>query len=307
MLLPDTAETEWLDRHGHIWITNSDSTTGRKRATLAQGTFLVNGTIPWTLVPTATQFLGPGNIGYETLEEVFISTSGNPVPVRVRALDPGAAGNLRPDQSVSMVTTLPGVDGFARVQYLYGGTDTENDDHLRYRVLLRIREPPQGGAKIDYEEWALAVPGCTRAWCAPLEMGIGTVTLRFMMDDLRADRQGFPIDEDIVAVRQYLDQVRPVAVKDLFVVAPIPQRVNMTIRLLDPDNPAVRAAIETSLAEMLRERAMPGQTIWAAWKTNAIMSAAGVNSFATDNIDDVMLSPGHMAVIGDLVFGESLH
>ena len=33
-LLPDTAETEWLDRHGDIWLVNADGTIGRKQATL---------------------------------------------------------------------------------------------------------------------------------------------------------------------------------------------------------------------------------------------------------------------------------
>ena len=37
-LLPDTAETEWLDRHGDIWLVNADGSTGRKMATLASGT-----------------------------------------------------------------------------------------------------------------------------------------------------------------------------------------------------------------------------------------------------------------------------
>src|SRR5215470_8767132 len=36
-LLPDTAETEWLDRHGQIWLVNADGTTGRKVATPAVG------------------------------------------------------------------------------------------------------------------------------------------------------------------------------------------------------------------------------------------------------------------------------
>src|SRR4051812_26669398 len=36
-LLPDTAEREWLDRHGHIWLTNADRSTGRKLATPSVG------------------------------------------------------------------------------------------------------------------------------------------------------------------------------------------------------------------------------------------------------------------------------
>ena len=36
-LLPDTAETEWLDRHGDIWLVNADGTSGPQGATLATG------------------------------------------------------------------------------------------------------------------------------------------------------------------------------------------------------------------------------------------------------------------------------
>jgi uncharacterized phage protein gp47/JayE len=72
------------------------------------------------------------------------------------------------------------------VVQLTGGTDQETDDELRLRVLTRIRQPPMGGDADDYVAWALAVPGVTRAWCSPLEMGIGTVTVRVMCDDLRA-------------------------------------------------------------------------------------------------------------------------
>src|SRR6516164_8388744 len=42
-LLPDTAETEWLDRHGQIWLVNADGTTGRKVAGYASGTATATG------------------------------------------------------------------------------------------------------------------------------------------------------------------------------------------------------------------------------------------------------------------------
>jgi uncharacterized phage protein gp47/JayE len=185
-----------------------------------------------------------------------------------------------------------------------GGVDEERDDELRTRVLLRIRQPPMGGAAIDYVHWALAVPGVTRAWCSPLEMGMGTVTVRFMMDHLRADEDGFPRQVDVDRVINYLDAERPVAVKDLFVVAPLRQPINVNIARLEPDTPAVRAGIGDSLREMLMERAEPGGTLYAAWKNYAIMSAPGVVSFFLVNpADDVMPSPGHMPVLGNILYG----
>src|SRR3954463_10070614 len=64
-LLPDTAETEWLDRHGDIWLTNADGTTGRKVATLAEGSVIFTGT-GGSVVPTGTRLEGPEGIAYET-------------------------------------------------------------------------------------------------------------------------------------------------------------------------------------------------------------------------------------------------
>src|SRR6516162_9500940 len=54
-LMPDTAETEWLDRHGQIWLVNADGSTGRKMATLSQGIASFVGQIDGTVVPAGTQ------------------------------------------------------------------------------------------------------------------------------------------------------------------------------------------------------------------------------------------------------------
>jgi uncharacterized phage protein gp47/JayE len=186
---------------------------------------------------------------------------------------------------------------------LTGGTDTETDDELRARVLQRIREPPMGGDANDYVQWALQVPGVTRAWCSPLEMGMGTVTVRFLMDDLRASDDGWPTDADIQTVSDYINSVRPVAVRDIFIEAPVKQPVDVYITDLVQDTPSTRVAIEQSLQAMLEVYAAPGQTIYAAWKAAAVMNTPNVQSFDMLNMqDDVMLSPGHMAVLGNIIY-----
>jgi uncharacterized phage protein gp47/JayE len=136
-------------------------------------------------------------------------------------------------------------------------------------------------------------------------MGIGTVTVRFMMDELRADNDGFPTEDDCIAVKAYLDTVRPVAVKDFYVVAPIPQPIDCQITQLVTDTEDTRAGIEVSLRSMLFELATPGQTIFEVWKSYAIMSAPNVTSFLLINAtDDVMPSPGHMAVLGSVIYDD---
>jgi uncharacterized phage protein gp47/JayE len=254
------------------------------------------------IIPIGTQLRGPDNFDFETTEGVQISTTGA-VDCTVRALKPGAVGNLLAGDHLGLDVIVPGVE-FCTVTYdMTDGTDEEIDDDLRLRVLERIQHPPMGGDKEDYINWALRVPGVTRAWSFPLEMGIGTVTVRFMMDIFRASNDGFPTETDVNAVIAYLDTVRPVAIKDYFVVAPIKQSITCVIGNLEPDTSDVRAGIEASVRDMLLRKASPGQTIFAAWKSEAIMSAPQVVSFnLVVNDDDVMDSPGHMALLGDLEY-----
>ena len=299
-LLPDTAENIWLDRHANIWLVNSDGTTGRKLATLAQGSVTMTG-IGGTIVPVATQ-MGSATTAYETLAQITID-EGTPTPVDVRALDPGSAGNLLPGAVLTLITGVSGVDSTAAVVDMGGGTDDETDDELRTRILLRIQAPPMGGEQKDYVQWALAVPGCTRAWCFPSEMGMGTVTVRPMFDDLRADIGGFPLQEDLDAVTTYLDTVRPVAVKDFFVEAPIPYPINLRITWLDPDTAAVRAAITSSLLNEFFLRSMPGQTWYRAWSDAGILAAEGLNAYHLTADDVVMPSSGYMPTLGDIRYG----
>jgi uncharacterized phage protein gp47/JayE len=299
-LIPDTAENIWLDRHANIWLVNADGSTGRKMATPATGTATFIGQPLGTVVPQATRLTYAG-VDYETTMQFEVNDAGGDIPIT--ALTPGTIGN-QPAGTMFLITTpVPGiVDETARVVDLSNGTDTETDDELRARVLQRIRQPPQGGAAHDYVRWALAVPGCTRAWCTPNEMGIGTVTVRVLFDDLRADNDGWPHQQDLDRVTAYIDTMRPVAVKDFWVLAPIKQFVDVHIRNLVVDTPATRASVETALLDMLFDKAAPGQTIFATWKAQAVMNAAVTSFDLTDWNDDVMQSPGHMAVLRNIFY-----
>src|SRR6476620_5636440 len=97
-LLPDTAETEWLDRHGAIWLVNADGTVGRKQATFASGTVAFTGT-SGTVVPTGTRLAGP--VEYETTAEIIIGTGPTEAPAR--ALDPGSVGNLAEGDGLGLI------------------------------------------------------------------------------------------------------------------------------------------------------------------------------------------------------------
>jgi len=296
-LLPDTAETEWLDRHGEIWLVNADGTLGRKAATYAEGAIEITGTDGF-VIPEATSFTILG-VNYESTAEVVLGDTPTSVPVR--SLDAGAIGNQDTGTTVNFDVPIAGVESTGTVITITGGADTETDDQLRARILFRIRNPPMGGSEADYIVWATSVPGVTRAWAAP-EQGIGTMTVRFMMDDLRADNRGLPNSEDCVMVHDYIDTKRPVTVKDLYVEAPVPFPYNISIHELDQDTPEVRARIEQSILEMELEKSKPGQTMYRSWIEEAISVTIGVNHYELDFETTEMPGVGYMPFIESIIY-----
>jgi uncharacterized phage protein gp47/JayE len=206
-LLPDTAETEWLDRHGNIWLTNADGSKGRKSATFASGTGSITGATPLLTIASGSLVNGPNGVLYQTTADAIIDGTGN-TTVAMVALTAGIIGNVAAGDRLGLASPVAGIPSSITVLSMDGGTDEERDDDLLIRVLLRIQKPPMGGDFDDYKLWTLAVAGVTRAFPAPLEMGMGTVTVRFLMDNLRADNHGIPTADDIAKVRAYLDTVR---------------------------------------------------------------------------------------------------
>jgi uncharacterized phage protein gp47/JayE len=295
-ILPDTAESEWLNRHGDIWLVNSDGSIGKKNATLAAGSVTMTGVAGAILASGSTFESG----AYETTEQITIGA--DPTAVAVTAIIPGVAGNLIPGSTISLDNAPIDIDSAATVVFMEGGTEEETDEQLRARVLFRIQNPPMGGDANDYIVWATAVPGVTRAWSFPNEMGVGTVTVRFMMDDLRAGLGGYPQEIDINAVRAYLDIKRPVAIKDIFIEAPIPFLYNITITGLVDDSSTVRARILAAVKDMELRRIIPGQTVFRSWLDEAISGAIGEQSHELVFTTTPMPSPGYMAVLGSIFY-----
>lgn len=309
-LLPDRANIDWLTRWANIYLRD-----GPKSATFSLGSATLSG-LDGTFVPAGSTFVVNVSSGALQLATTADATIGSgDTEVAIRALEAGSIGNLAAGVSISLATGIQGADGQAVIVGMSGGVDAEQVEDLRVRVLDRIQKPPMGGDADDYVAWALEVPGVTRAWCGPLEMGIGTVTLRFMCDDLRATADpltdGFPLPEDIAAVQAHVDAKRPVTVKDFFVTAPIPEPIDYTVAL-SPDSASLRAATEVSVAAMLKAKAAPNhalngvgqgaQDIYAAWVSDAVLNTAGIDYLDLTMDDHVMPNNGAMAVLGSVTY-----
>jgi uncharacterized phage protein gp47/JayE len=272
-ILPDTAEKEFLNRHASLHLPG-----GRKKATGAVGSVSHPG-VDGTTVPAGTVYIRSDGVQYASQADATVVAGV--ASVTVKAASSGVATNALLGQSLTLVTPVPGMQSTATVGVngLTSGTDDEGDDELRARLLQRLQQPPDGGSATDYVQWALSVPGVTRAWVYPLELGANTVVVRFVRD---GDTPIIPDATEVAAVQAYIDSVRPVTV-EFTAVAPVSLPVNFQIQLT-PNTVAVRAAVEAELRDLIEREALPGGTLLLSHINEAISIAAG-------ETDHVLVSP----------------
>jgi len=288
----DTAEAEFLKRWAAIWGVEE------KAANKASGSLPVTGT-NGSLIEAQTLMQRSDGVQFVVTADATI-TSGT-ATLALEAVEPGSNGNTESGSTLTFISTPPGVNSSAALtSNLTGGTDIETEASLLARLLERIKSPPHGGNSEDYIQWALAVPGVTRAWVYPKEMGAGTVTVRFMMDNTYPD--GIPESEDVELVQAYIEAVRPVTA-EVYIAAPIAGELDFEIHLNLQDTPAIRDAVEAELRDMIRRDAEPGGTIYLSRINEAI-------SVANGEFDHTLISPvanvthatGHIAVFGDITW-----
>lgn len=280
----DTAEGEFLKRWASLWGMS------QKPAQFASGTVNATGS---GAVLVGTLYRRADGAEFEVTNSTSV-----PGAVPVRALVAGATGNTEGGASLSLMTPVAGVSTVATVVSIANGSDIETIESLRARFLSRIRKPPNGGSDSDYVTWALEVPGVTRAWVFPRELGAGTVTVRFVRD---GDASPIPDTAEVAVVRAYLEQVRPVTA-DVYVFAPVPVPLNFTISL-SPPSPEVKAAVAASLADLLRRESAPGATILVSHIREAISISAGeADHTLAAPAANVTHTTGQMATMGTITW-----
>jgi uncharacterized phage protein gp47/JayE len=294
-LFPDTAEGPFLDRWASIWD------VPRRPATAAIGPvqFTANS---GTAYPEGYVVQRADGVQFTVMDAAF--ESGGLINVNVQAVLPGGFGNTEPTTRLTAVNTVTGVNPSGTVQGggIVGGADLESDELLRERLLLRIQSPPHGGTAADYVQWAFEVPGVTRAWCYPVELGPGTVVVRFMMDEVRASAQGIPEPGDVDLVQAHINGVAPVTAV-VSVQAPIPLPIDITIGGLEVDTPDTRTAVQTELLDFFVHTAEPGVEVFPSQIIGAINTAPGVTKFRLlDPLISIVPIVGEIGILGTITF-----
>lgn len=314
MSVPFTAQDEYLVSWASLKAVNRLAAT-KAVSPAGQGVaFTGSGGV----IPNAYQINRGDGAAFVTTASGTISAGTVTVPVI--AVDAGALGNTDASTQFQLSTSIAGIDatGTATAAFI-GGSDQETDTSLRNRMLLAFAKPPQGGAGSDYVEWALEVPGVTRAWCLPLGNGPGTAIVYTMFDVTEAAHAGFPqgtngvatlenrdtaATGDQLAVANFIFPLRPVTAL-VYSYAPVASTQNFTVGGLDPDTTDMRTSVSAAIGGMLtlKDSPLADTPIDQSDVDGAILAIPGINSFrVTAPGFPINTGTGSIAVLGTVGF-----
>jgi uncharacterized phage protein gp47/JayE len=303
--VPFTATDEYLAAWAAlIGVYQEDSTP-------ATGSAQFTGTAGLVLAEGAALTRQDGAPYTSTADATVDDTGVLTVPI-IAAIN-GAGTNADAGVAISIATPVPGINsGGVTATPLTGGADQETQDAFRTRTLFKYAQPPQGGSAADYIEWAREVPGCTRAW---IQSGYGSVQVYPMFDVANAEHDGFPQGSDgcaseetrgpvatgdQLAVAEHIWPVQPVTAL-VFVAAPAPLPIDITLANLDPISTDIEAAITESLVAMFLTISEVAGTIYPSQLYEAISATPGVNRFdMTIPAAPITAPAGALPVLGTL-------
>ncbi|MBN3004523.1 baseplate J/gp47 family protein [Chromobacterium alkanivorans] len=290
-----------------------------------QGPFYLRGDKPNAAVQSSGLVRFTGNVGAPVGADVELQRddgrlfvvvtggvvgAGSYVDLTVKAVGGGFDGDTDAGVWLQLTTGVPGLDAAAQVQAdgLTGGADDEDIESYRQRILQVTEAGAQTGRDVDWENWAKEIAGVTRAWAAPRLLGLGSMGLYFMRDD---DVDPYPAAAECETVRVHLETTGT-PWGEIFAMAPVAKPVNITLHI-EPDTPAMRAAVTTALGDKIAAEAAPvkrdangrtvlpvaGVTILRSHLTEAISAVLGeTDHVLTVPAGNVACAVGELAKLG---------
>ncbi|KKX52558.1 MULTISPECIES: baseplate J/gp47 family protein [Brevibacillus] len=144
--------------------------------------------------------------------------------VLVECTTVGENGNV-PSGAINLVAQA-GFDFVSESVVIQAGTNIEDDDSYRKRILDRKKNPGRGGTADDYKAWAESVTGVVSALVIPLNRGNGTV------DIVITGVNGIPEQALIETCQAFIDTKTPAGLAQggVRVMAPSPVIVNVDLQ-----------------------------------------------------------------------------
>lgn len=293
-ILPDLADETWLYRHGTM------KKCPRKQAAASVGWVRWDGAADDIKIGSGVEVQRGDQVTFITTAAVTAAGGVLRVPVECETV--GVEGNTDDGITLTLVSPVQGLSSAGVADTITGGTDVEDMEQWRARIIDRWYYMPQSGADPDYVVWAESVQGITRAWTLRNWMGPGTVGVLCATDD---DTNPIPTDQQIQNVYDYIQPKSPVAGSSLFVFGPTVKAIDFQI-LVNPDNDDTRAAVQSEIKAWLRRDGEPDATLEMSRLDEAISSAAGEYSHTRIlPAADIVLGDTEIPVAGNFKWTQS--
>ena len=218
---PQTATGENLDLHAQV------RGLSRRQAAKTTGTVRFFAGAERTEpaeIPAGTVCMTADGLRYVTTEMGVIPVGEGQLDLPVEAAEAGADWNVQAGQIIYLALAPSGITACTNPAPMTGGTDGEEDESLRQRVLGTYRRLANGANAAFYEQTALEFGGVAAVKVLPRNRGVGTV------DVVAAAEGGMPDESLLLALQNHFNSVREIAV-DVQVCAPTRVDVDIAVGL----------------------------------------------------------------------------
>lgn len=285
---PQTAQGEYLDHHAQLRALE------RKKAARAQGIVRFFGDAASTMdraIPAGTICMTPGLVRFETTQNAVMAAGTSHVDVPVQAVEPGTSGNVIAGSVRSLSAPPIGITGCTNPLAMTGGTNAEDDEQLRARILDSFLRLPNGANSAFYEQGALSFDEVAAAVALPRNRGTGTV------DVVVATAQGVPEPKLLNRLNEYFRERREIAV-DVAVLAPETVPVDISVQIESADAEEAVLRVQQVLREWFSGQRL-GQNVLRAKLGSLIFAVDGVDNYKlTAPAADIAVGKAQLPVLG---------
>lgn len=196
MAFPQSSTGEYLEYLGEfkcVYKNKPTYSTGEIKVIAKPNTPIRKGVIVSTEATETAQ-----SIEFELIETIIIDDTGERY-IRAKCLTPGTIGNVEPNTITILQKSIDGVKSINNESKFTGGTDIEDEEHFRERVMNAEKEESLSGADSDYIKWAKEVDGVGNAYVIEEWNGPGTVKILIL------DKNGQAATEELISkVKEYI-------------------------------------------------------------------------------------------------------
>lgn len=296
---PQTAVGKQLELHG------GQRGIARRGAERAKGSLTFSRYLPISfdiLIPKGTVCASYGEeaMEYETTEDGILFAGQVKTEVPAQAVEGGSRGNAAASYINTLVSEVNGVNYVVNTQPFTGGSDPEEDEAYRGRILEAFAKIENCGNAWYYQRVALEQEGISSAQTVPREDGPGTVTVYVW------GQGAAPEEEAMEALGSRLNQLREVGVT-VTVKAAAAKKVNIMASL------KMRPGASFAQAKERAGKALSswfagldvGQPVYLGDISRVLLEDPAVAKVVFNGTTDTETAAGAMPVLGTAVLNEA--